>query len=133
MKIKLLNVFNLEVEIIGGKIGDVEIKGLLRENISFKNKYNLQKLLKRVSEEKENYSTAEINLFKSYNAKEKDGQLHIEPFLEDGSQNPEIDKLNKEIQELLNEEIEIDVKFDIDDFNFQSESIYPTFMLSAFD
>jgi hypothetical protein len=132
MKISIRSIFNLEVELLGGKIENVEIKGLINENISFKTKYNLQKLVKRINEEREYYVKSEQELFRSKGAVEEDGKLMIKP-LKDGSQNPVIDEIYKEINDLLSQKIEINLNFNVEDFDFKSNSVYPTFMSSAFE
>ena len=127
-------MFDLELEIAGGKKGDFSIVGLLNESISFKTKYLLQRVLKKIGEEKEQYVTSEKALFTSLGAVEKDGNLVIENTLEDGSSNPAIQKLIEERTQLMNVEVDAgDLDFKIEDFDFKSESTYPLFMLIAFD
>ena len=134
MKFKLFQMFDLELEIAGGKKGDFSIVGLLNESISFKTKYLLQRVLKKIGEEKEQYVTSEKALFTSLGAVEKDGNLVIENTLEDGSSNPAIQKLIEERTQLMNVEVDAgDLDFKIEDFDFKSESTYPLFMLIAFD
>ena len=134
MKFKLFQMFDLELEIAGGKKGDFSIVGLLNESVSFKTKYLLQRVLKKIAEEKEQYVASEKALFTSLGAVEKDGNLVIENTLEDGSPNPAIQKLIDEKTQLLNVEVDAgDLDFKIEDFDFKSESTYPLFMLIAFD
>lgn len=134
MKFKLFQMFDLELEIAGGKKGDFSIVGLLNESISFKTKYLLQRLLKKIGEEKQSYVETEKALFESLGAVEKDGNLIIENTLEDGSPNPAIQKLIEERNQLMNVEVDAgDLDFKIEDFDFKSESTYPVFMLLAFD
>lgn len=134
MKFKLFQMFDLELEIAGGKKGDFSIVGLLNESISFKTKYLLQRLLKKIGEEKQSYVETEKALFESLGAVEKDGNLVIENTLEDGSPNPAIQKLIEERNQLMNVEVDAgDLDFKIEDFDFKSESTYPVFMLLAFD
>ena len=131
MKCKLSQIFNLEVEIVGGTFMDKPIKGLINEDVAFKPKYYLQKLLKKIMEEKELFQKGQKEMFVKAGAVEKDGQLVLEPSEENA---PVIEQLNKEIMDLLNEDVEFEgVKFDIDDFDFKSESSYPVFMNVAFD
>ena len=108
MRTKLEKIFNLEIEIIGGKIEEIEFTGLLREEITFKTKYNLQKLLKKIQEEKNHYIEIEKELFKSMGAVEKDDSLVVVEFLEDGTRNPMIDKLISERFELMNQDVDPD-------------------------
>ena len=134
MKFKLFQMFDLELEIAGGKREDFSIVGLLNESISFKTKYLLQRLLKKIAEEKQSYVETEKALFESLGAVEKDGNLVIENTLEDGSPNPAIQKLIDEKTQLLNVEVDAgDLDFKIEDFDFKSESTYPVFMFLAFD
>lgn len=134
MKITISQLFNLELEIAGGKVQDTQITGIIHEDIPFKAKYNLNKILKKVLEEKNLYIEAEKDLFKSLGAVEEDGNLVIKEMLGDGSANPSIEKLTNERLELFKQEIDLgNFKFDIDDFNFKSKSTYPIFMLTAFD
>jgi hypothetical protein len=134
MKFKLFQMFDLELEIAGGKREDFSIVGLLNESVNFKTKYLLQRVLKKIAEEKEQYVASEKELFTSLGAVEKDGALMIENTLEDGSPNPAIQKLIEERTQLMNLEVDAgELDFKIEDFDFKSESTYPIFMLLAFD
>ena len=134
MKFKLFQMFDLELELAGGKREEFSIVGLMNESISFKTKYLLQKVLKKISEEKEQYINSEKELFTSLGAVEKDGNLMIENTLEDGSPNPAIQKLIEERTQLMNLEVDAgELDFKIEDFDFKSESTYPLFMMLAFD
>jgi hypothetical protein len=134
MKFKLFQMFDLELEIAGGKREDFSIVGLLNESVSFKTKYLLQRVLKKIAEEKQQLMETEKTLFESLGAVEKDGNLVIENTLEDGSPNPAIQKLIEERNQLMNVEVDAgDLDFKIEDFDFKSESTYPVFMLLAFD
>ena len=134
MKFKLFQMFDLELEIAGGKREDFSIVGLLNESISFKTKYLLQRVLKKIAEEKEQFMNSEKELFTSLGAVEKDGNLVIENTLADGSPNQVIEKLIQEKTLLMNVEVDAgDLDFKIEDFDFKSESTYPVFMLLAFD
>jgi hypothetical protein len=127
-------MFDLELELAGGKREEFSIVGLMNESISFKTKYLLQKVLKKISEEKEQYINSEKELFTSLGAVEKDGNLVIENTLEDGSPNPAIQKLIEERTQLMNVEVDAgELDFKIEDFDFKSESTYPLFMMLAFD
>jgi hypothetical protein len=134
MKFKLFQMADLELEIAGGKRGEFSIVGLVNESISFKTKYLLQKVLKKINEEKEQYFNSEKELFLSCGAIEKDGNLMVENTLEDGSPNPAIQKLIEERKQLMHVEVDAgELDFKIEDFDFKSESIYPVFMLIVFD
>lgn len=134
MKFKIFQMFDLELEIAGGKREEFSIIGLLNESVSFKTKYLLQRVLKKISEEKQQFMETEKSLFESLGAVEKDGNLVIENTLPDGSPNPVIEKLVQERTQLMNVEVDAgDLDFKIEDFDFKSESTYPVFMLLAFD
>ena len=134
MKFKLFQMFDLELELAGGKREEFSIVGLMNESISFKTKYLLQKVLKKIAEEKEQLMNSEKELFTSLGAVEKDGNLMIENTLEDGSPNPAIQKLIEERTQLMNVEVDAgELDFKIEDFDFKSESTYPLFMMLAFD
>jgi hypothetical protein len=127
-------MFDLELELVGGKREEFSIVGLMNESISFKTKYLLQKVLKKIAEEKEQLMNSEKELFTSLGAVEKDGNLIIENTLEDGSPNPAIQKLIEERTQLMNVEVDAgELDFKIEDFDFKSESTYPLFMMLAFD
>jgi hypothetical protein len=127
-------MFDLELELAGGKREEFSIVGLMNESISFKTKYLLQKVLKKIAEEKEQLMNSEKELFTSLGAVEKDGNLMIENTLEDGSPNPAIQKLIEERTQLMNVEVDAgELDFKIEDFDFKSESTYPLFMMLAFD
>jgi hypothetical protein len=127
-------MFDLELEIAGGKKEESSIVGLINESISFKTKYLLQKVLKKIAEEKEQYVSSEKELFTSLGAVEKDGGLVIENTLADGSPNPAIQKLIEERTQLINVEVDAgELDFKIEDFDFKSESTYPVFMMLAFE
>ena len=133
MKIKLGELFSLELEIIGGTFKESTIVGLINEELDFKSKHQLQRVLKKLSEEKTLYLENEKKLFVSLGAVEEEGKLVIKETLEDGSPNPFIEKLIKERNEALSQEIDLgEFNFDIDSFNFKSKSTYPVFMLLAF-
>jgi hypothetical protein len=127
-------MFDLELELAGGKREEFSIVGLMNESISFKTKYLLQKVLKKIGEEREQLMNSEKELFTSLGAVEKDGNLMIENTLEDGSPNPAIQKLIEERTQLMNVEVDAgELDFKIEDFDFKSESTYPLFMMLAFD
>lgn len=133
MKIHLGNLFQLEAEILGGTFGEKTFVGLINEELDFKSKHQLQRVLKKLIEEKMLFVETEKKLFISLGAVEEENQLIIPTTLEDGSVNPSLEKLTKERTELLSQEIEIgEFSFDIESFNFKSKSIYPVFMNAAF-
>jgi hypothetical protein len=134
MRTQIGKLFALEMEIAGGTFGDNTIVGLINEELDFKSKHQLQRLFKKISEEKATYLETEKKLFVSLGAVEENGQLTIKQTLDDGSVNPAIEKLTKERAELLSQEIDLgEFTFDIESFNFKSKSTYPVFMSVAFE
>lgn len=134
MKATVQQVLDLQIEIAGAKYQSFEIVGLLNEKLNMKTKYWLQKLLKKVNSEKEAYVEAEKALFNSLGAVEENGNLIIKAKLEDGSDNPALKELDDQRKKLLSEEVDLgEFKFDINDFDCESESNYYTFMSVAFD
>jgi hypothetical protein len=133
MKIQIVQLFDLELEILGGTVGEKTIVGLINEELAFKDKHQLQRVLKKLAEEKATYVESEKKLFISLGAVEEEGQLVIKNKLEDGSDNPTLQKLTEERAGMLTQEIDLgEFKFNVDDFNFKSKSIYPVFMHVAF-
>lgn len=134
MKIIIAKLSDLELDIVGGKIGETVVTGLVNEEISFKTKYNLHKLFKKCSEERSVIAETQKQLFISLGAVQEGDNLVLRELLEDGTENPAYKKLTEETQELMIQEIELgDFNFNIDDFNFKSKSPYSTFMSVAFD
>lgn len=134
MRTQIGKLFALEMEIAGGTFGENTIVGLINEELDFKSKHQLQRLFKKISEEKATYLETEKKLFVSLGATEENGQLTIKQTLDDGSVNPVIEKLTKERAELLSQEIDLgEFTFDIESFNFKSKSTYPVFMSVAFE
>ena len=134
MKAMIKQVLDLQVEIAGAKSARFTVVGLLNEKLNIKTKYWLQKLFKKVKAEAEEYNEAEKALFISLGAEEINGSLFIKDTLEDGSVNPNRSKLEEERGKLLNEVVDLgNFEFKIEDFDFESESNYYTFMSVAFD
>lgn len=134
MKAKMQQVLDLQVEIAGVTTENFKVVGLLNEKLNMKTKYWLQKLLKKVTAEKEAYVEAEKSLFNSLGAVEENGALIIKATLEDGSPNPAIKELDEQRKKLLAEEVDLgEFKFDINDFDYESESNYYTFLSVAFE
>jgi hypothetical protein len=133
MKLTIADCLNLEIEIAGFKNneGKVLLKGLLNEPLNLKTKYWLNRLVTKLQAEKKAFNDSRDSLIKELGEEQEDGSISI-PMERDGKQNPNIVEFNKQAEELLNQEIEIDVhKFSIDNFDFDSDSNYPTFMLKC--
>lgn len=134
MKASIRQIIDLQVEIAGVKTPQFTAVGLLNEKLNIKTKYWLQKLFKKIKSEVEEYNEAEKELFKSLGAVEEEGQLVIKNTLEDGSVNPALAELTEQRAKLLNEVVDLgEFEFKIEDFDFESESNYYTFMSVAFD
>ena len=134
MKASIKQIIDLQVEIAGVKTPQFTVVGLLNEKLNIKTKYWLQKLFKKIKSEVEEYNEAEKELFKSLGAVEEGGQLVIKNTLEDGSVNPALAELTEQRAKLLNEVVDLgEFEFKIEDFDFESESNYYTFMSVAFD
>jgi len=135
MKLTIADCLNLEIEITGFKNneGKVLLKGLLNEPLNLKTKYWLNRLVTKLQAEKKAFNDSRDSLIKELGEAQEDGSISI-PMEKDGKQNPNIIEFNKQAEELLNQEIEIDVhKFSIDNFDFDSDSNYPTFMLKCIE
>lgn len=133
MKLTIEQAIDLELELRGFKNESETCVGLLNEKLGMRNKYWLNKILKKVSKERETFFEVEKSLFISLGCKEVDGRLMIEEKLEDGSPNPAYKKVTEERQKLLSEVIDLgDIHFDISEFDFETESNYDTFFDVAF-
>jgi hypothetical protein len=125
MKIKLKDSLSLLIDLNGKNT--INKKGLLNEKISAISKYKLNKLNKELISEEGEFINFRNELLKKFGT-ELNGKYVLESFLEDGSVNPKVDDFNKEIISLLNETIEIkNYEFNIEEFNFESESNYALF------
>jgi hypothetical protein len=134
MKATVQQVLDLQMEIAGVKTERFTVVGLLNEKLNIKTKYRLQKLFKKIKAEAEEYNEAEKALFASLGAVEENGALVVKSTLEDGSVNPAILELARERKKLLEEVVDLgELTFEIEDFDFESESNYYTFMSVAFD
>jgi hypothetical protein len=134
MKATIKQVLDLQVEIAGMKSEKFTVVGLLNEKLNIKTKYWLQKLFKKIKSEVEAYNEAEKTLFESLGAVEENGLLIVKNTLEDGSENPAILELEEQRKKLLEEVVDLgEFEFKIEDFDFESESNYYTFMSVAFD
>ena len=130
MKITIEKTLSLEYEIQGFKNDKQEtlLKGLVNEALPIKTKYWLNKLFAKVESEKKSFMTLRDELIKSLGEKKEDGSIEI-PITVDGELNPKFVDFKNQEKELLEEEIEIEgIKFNIDDFDFKTESNYPVFI-----
>jgi hypothetical protein len=130
MKLTIANCLNLEIEIAGftNTEGTVLIKGLLNEPLNLKTKYWLNKLATKLQAEKKAFNDSRDALIKELGEAADDGSISI-PMQINDVVNPKYVEFTKQSEELLMQTIEIDVhQFNIDNFDFKSDSNYPTFM-----
>lgn len=126
MKLKLQQLVLLRQELNGlsdQKTGQIFYKGLLSQEVHFKQKYHLTKLSKEVESEIEHLKTSEQELFKKHFGEEQ--PTESPEFFE----SEEFKNFSSERFELFQEEIEFkDFEFSIEDFDFKSSESYPVFM-----
>lgn len=126
MKIKLKYLNPLRQELNGlsdQKTSQVFYKGLLLQNLHFKQKYHLTKLAKELEVEFETLQESQKELMNKHFG---DEQIVVTPeFL----QSEKAKNFEKEITEFFEEEVNFsDLQFSIDDFDFKSSESYPVFM-----
>jgi len=104
MNLKLHEVISLYYELNGvtkqGQETEVLSQGMLKQKMSLKTKVYLQRLNKLVSEEVKLYEEAKQELWKKW-GNEKDGMIEIP--------SESVSEFNKELQDLLTAEKEINV------------------------
>jgi hypothetical protein len=104
MNLKLHEVLSLYYELNGvtkqGQEAEVITQGMLKQKMSLKTKVYLQRLNKVVSEEVKLYEEAKQELWKKW-GDEKDGMIEIH--------SDKVSDFNKELQDLLTAEKEINV------------------------
>jgi hypothetical protein len=135
MKLTIADCLNLEIEVSGftNNEGKVLLKGLLNEPLNLKTKYWLNRLVTKLQVEKKAFNDSRDSLIKQLGEVQKDGSVTI-PMEIKGKPNPKIIDFNKQTDELINQEVEIEVhKFSIDNFDFESDSNYPTFMAKCIE
>lgn len=132
MKLKLHEIVGLFYELNGitkqKNDGSQEVvsQGLLKQKASLKVKVYLQRLNKIVSDENKIYEDSKLELFKKY-GEEKDGQITLKK--------ENIDDFNKELEELLSAEKDVDVKMlwstdlTVDNLaSIETDETYPIFL-----
>jgi hypothetical protein len=130
MKITIEKTLSLEYEIQGFKNDKQEtlLKGLVNEALPIKTKYWLNKLFAKVESEKKSFMALRDELIKTLGEEKEDGSIEI-PITIKEELNPKFVDFKNQEKELLEEEIEIEgIKFNIEDFDFSTESNYPIFM-----
>jgi tRNA(Ile)-lysidine synthase TilS/MesJ len=126
MKIKLKYLNPLRQELNGlsdQNTGQVFYKGLLLQNLHFKQKYHLTKLAKELDTEFEQLQESQKELLKKHFGEEQP----VDSF--EFRQSEEFKNFEKEITDFFEEEVNFsDLQFSIDDFDFKSSESYPVFM-----
>jgi hypothetical protein len=138
LKLKLSEVLELHAEIFGfsnKSTGEVIIKGLLSQDLSLVTKFRLSELGDSLSKHKLNVDKLHDEIVISKGEKKDDGYLiaHTIKVKDlDGKENDVINpaflEYQKEYQDLLNEEKDIEVyDFNIEDFDIKTTDRYDTF------
>jgi len=141
--LKLQEFYALETELLGLKntqTDEVISKGLLGEKIKLTTKYWLNDLVKKISSEKEELDKLKTELITKYGTSDGNGNLiipfYINEVIDEETKevtsrevNPNFQLFQKEFNDLLNEEREIEhYSFKLEDFdNVESEGVYSTF------
>lgn len=125
-KLKLSEVRLLNAELQGIATSKGQTKGLLNENIPIKTKYWISRLGEIVAKEEKSVSESINELIKKYGtAKEGDDQVfEVQVKDADGNPNPDFTKFEKEIEDLLNQEIEVEhAEFSLEMFDEVSSNL----------
>lgn len=145
ISLKLFEFLNLEAEInglINQQTGETISKGLLGEKLNMITKYWITDLNKRLTSEKESINKLRDELIMKYGSTDEQGGYQLSPSIkkedgvdEDGNPkyktepNPDFFEFQKEYNDLLNQERELEYKpFKIEDFaQVETEGNYQTF------
>ncbi len=145
ISLKLFEFLNLEVEINGlvnQQTGETLSKGLLGEKLNMVTKYWITDLNKRLTSEKESINKLRDELIMKFGSQDEQGGYQLIPSFrkEDGvdeeetpkynnNPNPHFFEFQKEYNDLLNQERELEYKpFNIADFkHVETEGNYSTF------
>lgn len=140
--LKLQDFYNLEVELnglINQETGQIISKALLSEKIKLTTKYWLNDLVKKIIAEKESVENLRQDLVKKYGDDDGNGGISVPKYInivrnEEGQIisrdiNPKFEQFQKEFNNLLEEERELEYKpFKLEEFdNVESEGVYNTF------
>lgn len=135
VKLSLLEVHGLNIELVGftnqGTLEKLQ-KGLLDEKLYIVTKYKLSDLNDKLESEISKVQKFKNELIKSLGDKDEEGNISIpmrinETYNEDGSLNtweinPKFIEYNKELDKLMQEEIELDFnEVSIEDMNVETE------------
>lgn len=138
-KLTLLEVYQLDSElsgVINRQNGERVTKGLINQPLSLKLKYWLNKLKSITGENVELVDKLRNEYITKYGEKDEKGNvslpLQITEKDENGEDvvktNPKYEEFNAEFEKLLKEEKEVEVyKFDIEQFDLETEETYPVF------
>ncbi len=130
MEFTIAECLHLEAEINGhvDQNGKVVIKGLLNEPLSLKTKYWILKMSKKLAAEKKAFTESRDAIIKALGEQKEDGSYQI-PVQIDGKANENYLEFNRQLEEALNEKADIEFDlFDIENFDFQSDSSYGLFL-----
>jgi len=120
--LKLFELYNLDAELNGlanQSTGETLVKGILREKLSLVTKYWLTDLGKKVAAEKAAVEELKNDLIKKYGKEDERGGVSIPMFLEEPAgegeepkrvPNPDFQAFEKEFNELLNTDKELEYK-----------------------
>lgn len=124
IKLKYLNPLRQELNGISDQnTGQVFYKGLLFQNLHFKQKYHLTKLSKEIEAEFETLQESQKEIYKKYlGEREPENTSEFR-------QSEEVKNFEKEVLDLIEEEVNFsDYEFSIEDFDFKSSESYPVFI-----
>ena len=124
MKITFREILELDLMLLGSGESKPKITGILNEKLNIKPKYWLGRLSEDIQKEKTQFLKLRDELIIKYGDKNEEGLFEIKPIV-DNKTNPKFIEFQKEVEGMLNEEIEINIpKMDLDSFDFESESNY---------
>lgn len=124
MKLTFKEILDLDVLLTGYENDKVKIKGILNERLNIKTKYWLGKFSDKIQKEKATFGKLRDELITKYGTKTEEGGYEIKATIDD-KPNPSLFEFQKELEGMINEEIEIKVpQLDLEAFDFESESDY---------
>lgn len=123
-KITLSQILDIDVQLNGFANDKVQVKGILNEKINIKTKYWLGRLAEQITKEKQSFESLRDELIKKHGEVSESGNIEIKTMIDD-KPNPKIFEFQKEIEDLIKEEIEINFpQLDLESFDFESENNY---------
>lgn len=142
ISLKLYEFYNLDSELNGvlnQQTGEKVSSGLLAEKLKLTTKYWLTELSKKVAAEKATVETLKEELIKKHGEADETGSISIPMYIDivkdeegnivDGKNNPSFIEFQKEFNELLQEEKELEYKtVKLSELeNIESDGNYPVF------